>query len=158
MPKGSGIIVTSNPQGKQLEGFVSGTPKPGTMMQIQVGTALVGGRFTWEAYAPGADGEQRLVAILLPNDEEGQLATTAFVSGTRCKLYVPCAGEEMNILFGDTAGTGDDIAVGDMLIADTGTGKFIKTTGSPESEPFQALEALSDPTADQLLWVQATGQ
>lgn len=158
MAKGNEIIVSANPQGKFLEGIVSGTPKPGTMMEIVAGTAAVAGRFTWQVYQPGTDGDRRLVAILLPDSLQGKLATDAYVTGTRCFLYCPLPGEEMNILFGNAAGTADDIAIGDLLIADTGTGKFVETTGSPESEPFIALEAIVDPTADQLLWAMATGQ
>lgn len=158
MPKGNEIIVTANPRGVQCEGTISGALYPGVMLQIQAGTAPVGGRFTYEAYAPGTDGERRPVIILLQDDFQGKLNTDAYVSGTRCKVYYPLPGEEMNIRFGDTSGTADDIAIGDLLIADTGTGEFIKTTGTPESEPFQALEALTDPTADQLLWVLTTGQ
>lgn len=156
--RGSEIIVTSNPRGVFLEGIINGALYPGTMVQIDVSEALVGGRFTYEAYAPGTDGERRTVMILLPDDQAGKLATEALTSGQRCKIYCPLPGEEMNIRFGDTSGTADDIAVGDHLIPDTGTGEFIKTTGSPESEPFVALEALTDPTEDQLLWAMATGQ
>jgi hypothetical protein len=156
--RGSEIIVTANPRGVQLEGIINGALYPGTMVQIDVSETLVGGRFTFEAYAPGTDGERRTVMILLPNDQAGKLATEALTSGQRCKVYCPVMGEELNIRFGDTSGTADDIAVGDLLIADTGTGEFIKTTGTPESEPFMALEALTDPTEDQLLWALYTGQ
>lgn len=157
MPSGNEIIVSSPPLGRFISGIISGTPKPGTMMQIQAGTAPVNGLFTWEAYAPGTDGDRLPVVILLDDELQGKLATEAYVSGTEGRLYAPANGEELNILFGNAAGTGDDVAIGDLLMGDTGTGKLINTTGDPESEPFQALEAITDPTADQLLWAMYTG-
>lgn len=159
MARGSGIIVSAEPKGVFKEGIIGAglTPKPGTIMQLQGATAEVGGRFTYELYAPGTDGDRRQMLVLLHDPLQGRLATTAFAAGDRCQLYVPANGEELNVLFGNASGTADDIAVGDMLIVDTGTGKVIRTTGSPESEPFQALEAIVDPVADQLLHVEYTG-
>lgn len=156
--RGSRIIVSADPQGKYLEGVVSGTPKPGIMMEIKISVAMVGGRFTWQAFQPGTNGQRRLVAILLEDDLQGKLASDAYVDGTRCKMYVPLPGEEMNILLKDIAGTGDDHAAGETVIADTGTGKFIATTGSPQSEPFRLLETITDPVADTLAWASYTGQ
>lgn len=157
MAKGTNIIVSAQPKGVYVEGTMSGTPKPGTMMEQTSNAADGNERFTFQVYQPGTDGDRRLPLILLPDSAVGQLETTAYVTGANCFMYVPAVGEEMNILFGNAAGTGDDVAVGGLLIADTGTGKFIPTTGTPESEPFQAKEALVDPTADQLLWAWYTG-
>lgn len=157
MAFGNAIVVENNPKGVFLEGTMDGTPKPGTMMELKPATVAVGGKWTYRVYQPGTDGERRLVAILLEDSLQGKLATDAYVTGTRCFMYCPAMGEEMNVLKGDVAGTGDDLAIGDMLIADTGTGKFIKTTGSPESEPFECLETVTDPTADQLIHVRYTG-
>lgn len=156
MARGNTIIVTADPKGTFLEGIVSGTPKPGTCMEISSFT-LVGGRFTWQVYQPGTDGDRRLIAILLPQDESGQLVSTAYESGQSCKLYVPIAGEEFNMLLKDVSGTGDDHTAGETLIVDTGTGLLIATTGSPESEPFRLLETVTDPTSDTLAWCMYTG-
>ena len=156
MARGNTIIVSSDPKGVFLEGTISGTPKPGTCMEISSFT-LVGGRFTWQVYQPGTDGEQRLVAVLLPQDESGQLVTTAYEDGQSGKMYVPQAGEELNMLLKNLSGTADDHTAGETLIIDTGTGMLIATTGSPESEPFRLLETITDPTADQLVWCQYTG-
>ena len=59
--------------------------------------------------------------------------------------------------FGNAAGTADDVTKGMKLIIDDGTGKVVPTTGTPESEPFVAREAITDPTADQLLWCSYSG-
>lgn len=157
MASGNEIIVSANPRGVFLEGIVDGTPKPGTIMQIKAATAAVNGRFTWEVFDAGADGDQRLIAVLLPDSLQGKTASDAYVDGDRCFLYVPAPGEELNVLVADISGTGDDWAIGDLLIVDDGTGKLIATTGSPESEPFIGLEAVTDPTADHLLHVMYTG-
>lgn len=148
------IILQAVPRGVFLEGVVSGTPKPGTIMQI---SSISNGVITWGVFDRAADGDRALIAILLPNDLLGQTIGTAYVSGDRCKVYVPAIGETVQVLFGDTAGTADDVAVGNYMIIDDGTGKVIATTGSPQSEPFVSLEAIVDPVADQLLAVIFTG-
>ena len=158
MSFGNKIVIESEPKGKFVEGYVTGTPKPGTMMQIDVSEAKVGGRFTYEVYAPGADGAKSgPVFILLEDSLQGKTMDTAYATGDRCFLYVPYPGDELNILVADVAGTGDDHAVGDLVIPDNTTGKFIATTGSPEIEPFQLLEAATDPTADALMHAIYTG-
>ncbi len=162
MAKGNEIIVTSPERGVRLEGFVSGTPKPGTVMQIVGGTAPVAGRFTWEVYDADSDGDQRIIAVLLPDHLQGKTATDAYASGDRCYLYCPIMGEQLNMLIADVSGTGtagsENKAIGDLLMVDDGTGKLIDTTGSPESEPFILLEVQAEPiSADALLWCMYTG-
>lgn len=156
--RGLSVIVTPTPRGVQHEGYISGTPKPGQLMQIQAGTAMDGtGRFTWEVYNQNADGDRALVAILLEDAFQGKMYDKAYASGDRARFYIPIAGEEFNVMKGDVAGTADDFAVGDKLMIDDGTGKVIITTGTPESEPFICLEAIVDPVADQLVHCMYTG-
>jgi hypothetical protein len=156
MALGSDIIVSSNPKGVFLEGVVSGTPKPGTMMQIQAGTAAVAGRQTWEVYNPsGATGDPRLVAILLEDNLQGKGSGDAYVSGTRCFLYVPLYGEEMNILVKGQPGTGSANAftVGERLEAEKGSGKFIQQVTSASLSQFTCLEHIDEvPNTDTLVW------
>lgn len=151
------IVVSGAPAGRFLEGIISGTPKPGTMMQVQAGTAAVNGRMTWEVFNGAADGERTLVAILIEDSLQGKTVDDAFVTGTQGRLYCPIPGDELQVLHNNVSGTADDVAIGDKLIVDDGTGKFNVTTGSPESEPFIALEAKVDPTADSLVHVYYTG-
>jgi len=159
--KGNEIIVSAEPQGRFLEGIVSGTPSPGTVMQITAATEPVNGRHTWEAYNPGADGNQRLIAVLLPDALQGNIYSDAYTSGDRCFLYCPIAGEELNMLVADVdTGTSDSFAIGDIMIVDDGTGKLIATTGTPESEPFIIMETYADPSdtqTDYWLWCMFTG-
>jgi hypothetical protein len=161
MARGNEIIVTANPKGNFTEGIIGGseTPKPGTIMQIDPSVALLGGRHSWVAYNRDADGDQPKgsFAVLLHDPYQGRTATDAYLAGDRCFLYEPVMGDELNLLFGNAAGTADDIALGDIMMVDDGTGKIIKTTGSPETEVAVALEAIVDPTADQLLWVKWSG-
>tara|TARA_R110000824_G_scaffold172434_1_gene350346 strand:+ start:58952 stop:59434 length:483 start_codon:yes stop_codon:yes gene_type:complete len=153
MASGNAILVTGEPKGVYLDGIVSGALKPGTCVEL-TSTAAVGGRFTYQAYQPGTDGEQRPVIVLLEN-LEGGTASTAYVSGDRGRFYCPLPGEEVNVLaknIGGTAtGSGDSFAIADLLTLDTGTGKVIATTGTPEMEPFQCLETVAEITADALV-------
>lgn len=151
------IILTSNPKGVFLEGVMNGTPKPGIMMQLDAGVEPVAGRHTWEPFNGAADGEQYLVAILIENWALGKTPDTAYVDGERCFMYCPIAGEEMQVLLQNQSGTADSFAIGDKLIVDDGTGKFLATTGSPESEPFIVMETLAALTADQLVQAIYTG-
>lgn len=156
MAKGSEIVVTSPQRGVRIGGYVSGTPKPGTVMELY-SSEPVAGRHTWRVYQPGTDGEQRVIAVLDYKWREGKLATDAYETGEYIELYFPVPGEELNMLVANVAGTSDHFAIGDVLMVDTGTGKLVATTGSPESEPFQVLETVSALTADTLVWCMFTG-
>lgn len=161
MPKGSEIIVSANPEGKFLEGIIAAgqTPKPGTIMQIaSVAADPASGRFSWAAFNRNADGDYGLCVVLLPDTLQGRAVGTAYAAGERCFLYVPLPGEEINVLKLDVAGTADDFAVGDYLMVDDGTGKVLLTTGPTGAvwQPFVCLEAVTDPTADQLVYCMKT--
>lgn len=157
--KGTEILLSENPKGVFKEGTISGTPSPGTVMQISAAVEPIGGRHQWEVYAPGTDGNQRLIAVLLPDRLQGKLHTDAYANGDRGFLYCPVAGEELNMLVSAPGtGTGDAVAIGDLFIVDTGTGLLVATTGTPESEPFQCLETVSDVVSTgTLVWCMFTG-
>lgn len=157
MAKGTGIICSAPPRGRFIEGTVSGTPKPGTCMQVQAGTAMTNGRFTYEVYTPSASGDPRPVIVLLDDPDQGFLATTAYVSGTRCFLYEPVNGDELNMLVKDVSGTGDDHTIGERMQIDTGSGKLVTQGTSASRAPFTLLEAATDPTADALLFCMYNG-
>jgi len=152
LAKGNEIIVSSEPRGVFKECIVSGTPKPGTVMQLQAGTVPIAGRFTYEVYNPAADGDPRLIAVLLADSLQGKGPTDAYVSGTRGFLYVPLPGEELNMLVADIAGTGDIHTIGDRLMAQHGTGKLVVQSTSANNATFQCLETVAALTADALLW------
>lgn len=155
MARGGKIVVTADPRGKFEWGYLAGAYKPGTVLQVDPTVALKNGKHTWKVATPGADGGLPIgpLGVLDMNLEQGVPATTAYASGDFAKIYIPESGDEMNILFGDTAGTADDIALGDALIVKNATGKVIKTTGSPATKVAVAMEAIVDPVADQLIWV-----
>lgn len=170
MAKGNRIIVTPEPRGVFEECIVSGTPKPGTCMELKT-AGSAGNRHTYEAagttaasgsHGMSADGDRMPVCVLLCWPEHaacppGRTAADAYVDGERGAVYWPQPDEELNVLFMNVAGTGEDVVFGDKMIIDDGTGKILVSTGTPESEPFQALEAYTDPTADQLLWCKFSG-
>lgn len=154
--RGDSIIISADPKGKFLEGVVNGTPKPGTVMEIET-PFYEGGRHLYRVYQPGTDGERRAIMVLIEDKMFGNDLNAAYVDGSRCYLYCPIAGEELNMLFADVGGTGDDHTALEMAIVDTGTGKLVATTGSPESEPFQLLVTVTDPAADFLAPCMFTG-
>ena len=153
------IILSPNPRGVFYEGTITGAISPGTVMQVDVSEGVDGnGHFTWEPYAPGTDGDRRLVAVLLPNELLGKVATDAYATGDHGFVYCPVPGELMNMLVANVAGTSDTFAVGDLMMVNTGDGKLIATTGSPESEPFFVKEAVTTAlTADTLVECVFTG-
>ena len=157
--KGNEIVVASNPRGMFVEGYVDGTPKPGTCMQIKAGVEPVGGRYTYEVYNKTADGARGQILVLCADQLQGKTADDAYATGERCFLYSPVAGEELNCLIGDAAGTGatSDFAIGDKLMVDDGTGKLVDVGGSEESAPFELLETITDLAADYLAHVVYTG-
>src|SRR5947208_2027787 len=118
MSKGNKIIISAEPKGRFLEGTISGAKKPGTLMQMKTSAGLTNGRPTWEPLAPGSDGLPRLIAVLTEDELGGRDMLTAYVDGAHCFLYAPVAGEEVNVMAGEVAGTGNTYAFGDLLMAD----------------------------------------
>ena len=143
------IVLTAAPAGRFLEGTLSGVATPGMLMQVKAGVALDGsGRLTWEKFNGAADGERTLIAILREDLMTGRKKTDAYADGDRIYLYCPIPGDELQVLVKNETGTAESFQVGDKLIADDGTGLFVPTTGTPESEPFIVCEEIEAITAD----------
>lgn len=161
MARGSEIIVSANPRGVFTEGTLTAiTPKPGTVMQIDASAGLDGSkRHDFEIFNADLDGGRPKgpLFILLPDVNRGKLATVAYASADHCFLYTPVAGEELNMIVKNLAGTADDHLLGEMLMIEDTTGLLLVTVGSAEIEPFTLLEAITDPTADTLAHVMFTG-
>jgi hypothetical protein len=151
------IIVSSPPRGVIEEVLISGTPKPGTCMTVLAATEPVAGKFTYEAYNRDADGDRAEVAVLLEDELQGLLVTTAYVAATQARVYFPAPGELLQMLMANIAGTGDAFAIGDYFIIDDSTGKLIDTTGSPEIESFVCMETQAAITSDTLVLCRFTG-
>jgi len=153
------IVISSHDNRPYKEGIITGTPSPGTIMQLTAAVEPISGKYTWEVYNRAADGErpQGPLAILCENWKLGKTATDAYVSGEYGLVWVPQAGEELLVLVANIAGTSDSFAIGDLLIVDDGTGLMIATTGSPESEPFCVIETVAAITANTLVEVMYTG-
>lgn len=155
--RGTEIMVSSNPKGTFLEGVIGDTSKPGTIMQIQAGVGLISGRQTWVAAAPGTDGKNVLVAVLLQDYLQGKLWSDAYIAGTRCFLYCPIAGEEMNVLCGEVAGTGNTFSIGDRFIIDAEDGILVPESGSPQDTIFICLERDVQVVGSTLVWCMYMG-
>jgi hypothetical protein len=156
MSKGNLIVVSSNPKGVFLEGTIDDTSKPGTLMQIEAKAFLNGEPF-WQAASIGTDGFPALIAVLREDILQGFLPTQAYVSGTRCFLYCPAMGEDVNVLVGEGAGTANTFAIGDYFMLDSDAGVLIPASGSPASRPFQCMETVTQVAGSNLTWCKYTG-
>lgn len=153
------IVVSEVPKGHFIEGYMKvgdGAFKPGQVLQIDASAELIDGRPQYKLWNPGTDGARSEFVVVRENDLLGMDAHTgSYEAGSRFLGYVPGKGDEVQFLFKNVGtGTGagqEDVALGDKLIFDTGTGKVIVTTGSPEEEPLTAMEALANVTEDTLV-------
>lgn len=162
MARGNPIVISTlqGSAGDLTEGIVAAgeTHYPGVVVQVDPTVARVGGRNTYKLYTPGTDGEQPLGPFYVVTEDHlrGRLATVSYAAGEREFLYCPQAGDELNMLIANVSGTAT-IAAGTKLMVDTGTGKLIATTGSPETEVAVLMEDVVDNAADQLAWVRWSG-
>lgn len=144
-----------------VEGIINAaeTPKPGTAYQYDPSQSKQQGRFVWKVYTRDADGDRPRGPIVILREDlmQGKTMTDAYAAGDRAFGGIPLPGCELNLLFMNVSGTADDVAAGDILTIDSGTGKFLVTTGTVEVEPAIAQEALVDPTADTLLHCSWSG-
>ena len=159
MARGKDIIVSSggSPRGVFLEGtfFGPGTILPGTHVQPRTPAGMSSGRGYWEPYAPGANGDPRLLAVVLPDFLQGRTETQAYSAGERIFIYCPYAGEELNVVLGSTSSQPE----GTMLTLSSGSGKAIPAAGTEKMLPYKLLEDLSaGPAANYLAWVSCTGK
>jgi len=164
--KGTKVAVSFIPENRMFEGIISGTPKPGTMMQLTAATEPIGGRHTYATYAPGTgDGTQKPRYILLEDWANGKTFDDAYVSGTRCFLAQLVPGDEVNVRKADISGTGsptENMAIGDKALIVDGTGKISdvavgnlyvgSTTTLPIDYPFEVLETIQSQLSEILVW------
>ncbi len=159
-------IVLFPDRGVPFEGIIKTgeTFYPGMIVQIDPTVALVDNKHTCKIFDRAADGDRPAGPFIVVCEDLkiGQTITDAYPVGSsalqRFVGFIPWPGAELNLLYKNVSGTADDVIAGDLLIVDDGTGKMIVTTGSPQCEPAMALEALTDPTADALLWCAWSGR
>jgi len=155
------ILLTPAPAGRFLEGILNDDAGngiyPGTCMEMDAAVEPIGGKHTWQPFS-GTSGHRKVIAVLLENEMVGKTCSDAISDAQRIRMYVPIPGDELLVLVSATGtGTGDSIAIGDKLILANG-GTIIATTGTPEAEPFEAMETMSDVVAaGTLTHVMATG-
>ncbi len=163
MARGNGIIVTADPKGQFQEGYVKTgqTFYPGMVVIKDASVDLTGGVHTYKIYDSGTDGKIPAGAFWVVTDLTGALvgktATDSIAAGDRFTAYSPRAGEEINLLLKDVAGTGDDHTKGEKLVVDDASSKLIAFTGTPETVVALLLETVTDPAADTLAWCEWTG-
>lgn len=151
------ILLSAAPAGRFLEGILNTATYPGTSMEVDAAVEPIGGKHTWQASSL-TSGQRQLIAILLENEMVGKTCADQIADEQKIRMYCPIPGDELLVLVSAAGtGTGDAQAIGDMLIRASG-GTFIATTGSPEQEPFQVMETMTDVVAaGTLTHVMATG-
>ena len=155
---GTKIIAEERPKGVFLEGYITGTPKPGTVMMITSATEPINGRYNWSVYDVSADGVASIIAVLLEKEHEGKTYDDAYASGDWGYLYCPAPGEKLNMLVQNPTGTADTYAIGAVFMVDDGTGTLIADS-SGASKPFICLETRATAlTADTHMGMMYTGQ
>lgn len=161
--RGNEIVVSANPRGVFMEGFIAAgqTPKPGVVMQIDPTVDEVGGRKTFKMFDRGADGDRPLgpIWVLREDSLQGKTILDAYAAGDRAFLYAPLPGEELNMIVQDPSGTGSGTtyAAGTEMIVDDGTGELIPTAGTPQTSPFILMEAATQLADDTLNYVMFSG-
>lgn len=158
MARGNSVIVSADPQGKHMEGFLAdglSDIRCGRILQRDPTVALRGGRHTYKLYDRSADGNNPAGPLYILRERYlmGGTLDDTFDGGENIQLYTPVDGEELNVEIANISGTADDHPAGELLMVDDGTGKLVVSTGPPEQAPFQLLETITDPTADTQGWV-----
>ncbi len=155
MSRGSTIVLTANPKGNFWGGVIGDTSAPGTIMQVQAGTAMKNGLPTWVASAPGTDGDKVLPAVLMEDRKQGKTITDVYVSGRLCEVYCLLPGDMFNGLVGEVAGTGNSYQVGDRLMIDAETGILVPEVGTSTIEDAFAvvLEDVPQVAGSTLVWL-----
>lgn len=130
-----------------MEGIIDDTSLPGTLMEVTPGSTPVNGRQHYRHYQPGADGDPKLVIVLTEDCLQGFTYTQPYAVGTRCFLYIPNPGDEMNVLFAAQAGTGsaDAVTIGERLIGQSSTGQLVVQSDATKTAIFQSLEHIDGP-------------
>ena len=166
--KGTRILITSKPRGVFEDVYVNGTPKPGTVMEIDAAIEPIGGVFQYQAYGVTAassgqyvtnDGDRKDIPVLLERDQDGGIYSDAYVSGEMGRVYWPAMGEQVNMLIKDVSGTGDTFTIGEELMVEDGSGKLLTADSDAEAHPFTLLETIATaPTADHVRWCRFNGE
>ena len=86
MASGNMIVLPPDPKGVFLEGTISGTPKPGTVMEVKA-TALINNRPVYQVFS-ATSGYSRAIIVLRPNPFNGMLATDAAISSASAATSV----------------------------------------------------------------------
>lgn len=146
---GNNIVLTPKPLGRYIEGVAfTASMFPGTVLTPTTAAPDAGGRLTWQPWQKST-GYQGLIAIADVDWLQGfTVANPGYQAGRRFPIYIPVAGDELNMLLAELAGsTGDPaVTIGDELSIQTGTGQLIKSaagTAGGTFHQFTAFETLT---------------
>ena len=146
-----------------MEGIIDDTSLPGTCVEVTPGSVPVLGRQHYRAVQSGVTGNPRgPVTVLCEDPMQGFTYKQPYVAGTRCFVYQPLPGDEMNVLFAPQQGTGsaDVVTGGERLVIEVGVGVngmvAVQSVAANAAE-FQALERITGtPDVAFLVYVQKT--
>jgi hypothetical protein len=165
--RNSQILIEAYPKGKRLESqSLAVAAYPGQCVTPSGAGTYGSGEFAWTPYACSADGDPRIVAVVLDDPQGGYVACNAGVApantpvnqyaiGARCPIYVPLPGDWINVLAAGEAGTGsaNAFAFGARFIIQHNTGKLIVESTSSVSAPFVSMEHIDmTPDTDTLVF------
>lgn len=144
------IIVSDEPKGRHIEGYVAtgNTIKPGMFCSKKADG-------TYELWNGSADGANDRILIAKEARLWGKGIDDNYVAGDRIYMYEPLRGDLLLAVFGNSAGTADDVANQARLMIDDGTGKLIAATS--EEVLFKSEEVYTDPTEDRHILVRFVG-
>lgn len=173
MANGNQIFTAGEPRGVHVNGIIVGTPSPGMAILMKPATALANGQPSYQVTGRDFDGQPDMLCILDGDWEQGKLATSAYITGTPFRGYVPLVGERCNLLVKASSGA---VTIGEKFMVEASSGLFIPYPaqnavyetgeGDAESELIaalnlirrvavaKALEAIADPSGNALVWME----
>lgn len=161
MAFGNRIVVSEPAYGRRKEFYVKSgqTWYPGMVIERDASAALISGTPQGKIYAPGTDGAISGALWVVEEDiKKGTTTADSYAAGELAPCYSPLPGDELNLLYKNLTGTGDDHALGELGLVDDASGKIIADTGSPANKVCKLLEVITDPTADTLALVEWSGR
>ena len=127
--------------GRQFEGEADAAISPGM-------ACVLSADGNYDPWGGSANGENDEVLIALEDALQAKTIDDAYADGDQLFMCAPLPGDVVLVLVKD----GESVAVGDKLIREnnSNSGLYIKTTGSPETEDFKALEACAPSGSNKL--------
>ena len=150
------IVAESSPRGKFVEGLADEALTPGMGFRVKANTEPVSGRFTYEKPDLTANGDAVPgLGIVDLDRSQGKTVSDSYAANERVFGYIPVNGEEVYLLFKASVA---NLQIGDLAILEDDTGLWLKTTGSPGSQPFMVKETSATSASARLVLCEFVGK